>query len=74
MLVLANLSGRFIGLNPRTGKPHGATYILKAKAAPDATPVAYGRDEAFVPLTDGTVFILSLRRLREALAGMPATP
>ncbi|HEV3080956.1 MAG TPA: PQQ-binding-like beta-propeller repeat protein [Gemmataceae bacterium] len=69
-LVVANLSGRFLALNPQTGQPRGSAYTLKARAAPVATPVAYGKDEAFVPLTDGTVFILPLRRLREP----PALP
>ncbi|HEV3079083.1 MAG TPA: hypothetical protein VGY66_04865, partial [Gemmataceae bacterium] len=63
-----NLSGRFLALNPETGQPRGGAYTLKARAAPVATPVAYGKDEAFVPLTDGTVFILPLRHLRESAA------
>ena len=73
-LVLANLSGRFIALNPDTGRPYGSGYSLKARAAPVATPVAYGKDEAFVPLTDGTVFILPLRSLRESQPPSPVNP
>jgi outer membrane protein assembly factor BamB len=64
MLVVADLSGRLIGLNPETGQPRGDGYVLKARAAPVATPVACGPNQAFVPLTDGTVFLLDLKRLR----------
>jgi outer membrane protein assembly factor BamB len=71
LVVVADASGRFIGLDPATGKPQGAGYALKANAAPAATPVAYGADAAFVPLTDGTVFLLGLQHLRDPLAALP---
>jgi len=64
MIVVVDLSGRFVGLDPATGRPLGKGYFLDAKAAPAATAVAYGADEAFVPLSDGTVFILPLSQLR----------
>jgi tetratricopeptide (TPR) repeat protein len=72
LLVVADSSGRFIGLDPATGKPQGAGYLLKANAAPAAAPVAYGAEAAFVPLTDGTVFLLGLRHLRDPLVARPA--
>jgi outer membrane protein assembly factor BamB len=65
MLVVADESGRFVGLDPENGLPRGKGYTLKIGAAPVATPVAFGPDEAFVPLTDGTVFLLALRQLRD---------
>jgi outer membrane protein assembly factor BamB len=68
MLVLGNLSGRFVGLDPEKGNPRGGVYTLKAKTPPAATPVAYGLDDAFVALTDGTVFLLPLRQLRQPAA------
>jgi len=64
MVVVVDKSGRFVGLDPATGHPLGRGYFLDAKAAPAATAVAYGADEAFVPLSDGTVFILPLSQLR----------
>jgi outer membrane protein assembly factor BamB len=72
MVVVADLAGNFIGLDPNTGKPRGKGYTLKASAAPTATPVAYGRGWAFVPLTDGTVFLLALPRLGWLPPGLPA--
>ena len=65
MLVLADRSGQFVGLDPADGQPLGTGYTLKARAAPSATPVAFGPEEALVPLTDGTVFVLLLQQLRD---------
>jgi outer membrane protein assembly factor BamB len=72
LLVVADSSGRFMGLDPASGKSQGGGYSLKANAAPAAAPVAYGADVAFVPLTDGTVFLLGLRHLRDPLVALPA--
>jgi outer membrane protein assembly factor BamB len=65
MIVVADLTGRFIGLDPASGKPlWPAGYSYGANVAPGATPAPFGPDRAFVPLTDGTVFFLSLNHLR----------
>jgi hypothetical protein len=65
MLVVADLTGRFIGLDPASGKAQSpAGYLFAANVAPAATPVPFGPDRAFVALTDGTVFFLSLDHLR----------
>ena len=61
--MVADESGGFAGLDPRTGKVQGQ-YTLKASVAPAAPPVAFGPGRAFAPLTDGTVLLLSLRQLR----------
>jgi outer membrane protein assembly factor BamB len=71
LLVVADLSGRFIALDPATGRRQGMGYTLKASAAPVATPVAFGPDTAFVPLTDGTIFLLNLRLLIDPFAAVP---
>jgi hypothetical protein len=74
LLVVADQSGRFVGLNPEDGKAHGEGYQLKARVAPAAAPTAYGSNRLFAPLTDGTVMLLSLHRLRELrdpLQGFP---
>jgi hypothetical protein len=63
VIVVADMSGRFVGLNPATGRPRGPGYTLKASVAPAAAPVAFGSDRAFAPLTDGTVMLLLLKRL-----------
>jgi hypothetical protein len=64
MVVVADLEGGFTGLDPATGQPLGKTYKLQTNAAAAATPTALGADEACVPLTDGTVFLLKLSLLR----------
>jgi outer membrane protein assembly factor BamB len=64
LLVVADLSGQFIGLDPVRGVPLGAGYRLGANAVAAVAPVAHGPQEAYVPLTDGTLFILDLSKLR----------
>jgi hypothetical protein len=63
-LLVADESGRFVGLDPATGQPRGNGYTLRASVAPAVAPVAFGADRAFAPLTDGTVLLLSLRHFR----------
>jgi hypothetical protein len=65
LLIVADLSGHFVGLEPTTGRPVGPGYTLKARVTPLASPTAYGNDEAIVPLSDGTLFVLALRELRD---------
>jgi outer membrane protein assembly factor BamB len=62
-LVVADLSGRYVALDPETGKPSDPGYALKTSAAPSAAPLAFGADHLFAPLTDGTVLLLSLEQL-----------
>jgi outer membrane protein assembly factor BamB len=65
MIVAADLTGRFVGLDPASGKPLWPAGLSHGgNVAPAATPVPFGPDLAFVPLTDGTVFFLSLNHLR----------
>jgi outer membrane protein assembly factor BamB len=65
MIVVADLTGRFIGLDPASGKARWpAGYLFAANVAPATTPLSFGPDRAFIPLTDGTVFFLSLNHLR----------
>jgi hypothetical protein len=71
LLIVADLSGKFIAINPETGKPSGKEYQLAAGAAPVATPVAFGSAEALLPLTDGTVFALPLKPFSSAAAEGP---
>ena len=64
LVVVADQAGSFVGLDPATGKPRGKSYTLKASVAPAAAPQAFGVNRALVSLTDGTLIILSLDRLR----------
>ena len=70
VLVIADQSGRYLGLNPFTGRPRAPGYRLRASVGPAASPVAFGRRQAFAPLTDGTVLLLSLEPLRDPLWGV----
>ena len=64
LIVISDTDGRYVGLNPTTGKPEGEGYHLRSAVAPAAAPVAFGKGRAFAPLTDGTIMLLSLDRLR----------
>lgn len=71
MVVIADQSGRFLGVDPLTGLPHGMGYSVKASVAPAATPVGFGKGRLFAPLTDGTILLLSMRQLDNPLADIP---
>jgi outer membrane protein assembly factor BamB len=71
LLVVAHQSGRFVGLDPATGRPYGPGFRLEASAAPAAGPVSFGAGRAFAPLTDGTVLLLFLHHLRDPFEQFP---
>ena len=64
MLVVADLQGNILGLDPRSGDPLGPGYRLKANEAPTATPLGFGTGQVFIPLMDGTAMVLPLAKLR----------
>jgi outer membrane protein assembly factor BamB len=64
MLVVADVSGRFLALNPQSGEPLGAGYTLRANTAPETAPVPFGPGRLLVPLNDGTLLLLPLDKLR----------
>jgi hypothetical protein len=63
VIVVAELGGRFVGLDLATGKTRGSGFTLKSSVAPAAAPVAFGSDQVFAPLTDGTVLLLTRQQL-----------
>jgi hypothetical protein len=65
MLVLAFQSGRYIGLDLKSGQAKGPGYTLRASVAPAATPVPYGSGRLFTPLSDGTALLLPIEQLRK---------
>jgi outer membrane protein assembly factor BamB len=79
LLVVADQSGRFVGLDPATGKPVGPGLSFGASVAPTASPVPFGPGRAFASLSDGTALLLDVNKLRgqpggaAALAVGPAT-
>jgi outer membrane protein assembly factor BamB len=65
MVVVADQSGRYVGLNPATGEPLGDGYALRGSVAPVATPVEFTKGRLLAPLSDGTVMLLSTKKLRK---------
>jgi hypothetical protein len=64
VLVVGDAAGQFVGLDPSSGRALGAGLTLRANVAPTAAPLPYGPGHAFVPLTDGTIIVLPLEKLR----------
>ncbi len=65
LIVLAEESGVYKALDPWTGKAVGPGYEIKGSIVPAASPVSFGSERLFAPLSDGTVMMLSLKQLRE---------
>ena len=66
MIVVADQSGLYVGLDPVTGKPLKADgYLLQGSVAPVASPVEFNEGRLLAPLSDGTVMLLSADRLRK---------
>jgi outer membrane protein assembly factor BamB len=63
LLVVADCSGRFVGLDLATGRPHGPGHVLRTGAVPAVAPVAFGPDRLFAPLADGTVSLIPFKDL-----------
>jgi outer membrane protein assembly factor BamB len=63
-LVVADVAGHFVALEPSNGRPLGGGLTMKANVAPTAAPLPFGPGRAFVPLTDGTIVLLPLEKLR----------
>jgi hypothetical protein len=74
VIIVADAQGRFIGLDPGTGKRRGPGYRLRANVAPATGPVALGADRLFVPLMDGTVLLLSLQHFQGPLPAKRPSP
>ncbi len=64
IIVVADLQGRIVGLDPANGNPVGPGYRLLANEAPTTAPVGFGPGQLFLPLMDGTAMVLPLSRLR----------
>ncbi len=64
MLVIALQSGRYVGIDPKTGEARGPGYTLRTSAAPAAVPMLFGPGRMFAPLSDGTALLLSVNLLR----------
>jgi outer membrane protein assembly factor BamB len=71
LLVLTDASGRYVGLDPRTGKRAGPGTQLRGSVAPATSPVPFGTDRLLAPLSDGTALLLSADRIRHPLLKLP---
>lgn len=68
-LIVADLRGRFVALDPATGQATGR-YDVTAEAAPASAVTPFGPGRLFAPLTDGAALLLPLTDL---IASEPRT-
>jgi outer membrane protein assembly factor BamB len=68
LVIVADLAGRLVGLDPATGRPAGREYRLGKGAIPAATPVPFGAGQLFAPVTDGSVLLPPIEELRSKAA------
>jgi hypothetical protein len=64
VVVVADRSGRVVGLDLASGKPRGRGFTVPAGLSPAVGPVPFGPDRLFAPLTDGTAVLLPAARFR----------
>lgn len=63
-LVVADCSGRMTLLDPAEGRPIGPGYQFRAAVVPTASPLLVGSDRLLLPLSDGSLALVSLATLR----------
>src|ERR1019366_9413534 len=63
MVVVADDSGLIVGLDPDKGTVVGKPLRRPGSTAPAASPVGFGDDRLFAPLSDGTVLLPLLSRI-----------
>jgi outer membrane protein assembly factor BamB len=63
MVVVADDSGLIVGLDPDKGTVVGKPLRLPGSTTPAASPVGFGADRLFTPLSDGTVLLPLLSRI-----------
>lgn len=67
-VVVADQSGRYICLDPLSGKEQPRSgHTIRTGAGPAGMPVAYGKNHVLAPLTDGTMLLLPLASFTEPL-------
>ena len=71
LLIVADLSGRLVGLDPQTVKETGWEYQTPKGAIPAAAPMPFGQTQLFVPLADGSVLLPTLDPARPQAAALP---
>ncbi len=64
LVVVADQSGRYVGVDAATGKPAGKGYRLSGSVAPAASPTAFAPGRLLAPLSDGTMLLLAVEKLR----------
>src|SRR5262249_37338483 len=72
LVVVADQSGHFVGLDPATLKAVGPGHALRGSVAPAASPLPFGKGRVLAPLSDGTALLLPLDRVHHPLRKFPS--
>jgi outer membrane protein assembly factor BamB len=70
LVIVADLAGHLIGLDPATGRPAGQGYRMGKGAIPAVAPVPFGGEQLFAPVTDGSVLLPPIEQLRTRAAAV----
>jgi outer membrane protein assembly factor BamB len=66
-VVVADQTGRYICLDPATGREQPRRgHTIRAAAGPASMPIPYGADRVLAPLNDGTILQLPLSSFKRA--------
>jgi hypothetical protein len=71
--IVADESGKILALDPILRQTVGLGYDLHAAVAPAGTPLPFGADRVFLPLSDGTVLLPSREWFRPSFLGLAIT-
>jgi hypothetical protein len=71
LLLVVDLSGQIVPLDAMSGKTAGPPIVARGSVSPAGTPVAFGSDRLFVPLSDGTIWtpVIRARKTVSAASG-----
>jgi outer membrane protein assembly factor BamB len=64
-LIVADQSGLIVALDLANGQPVGSGFTLSGSLSAAASPIGFGPNRLFVPLSDGTVLLPALEQLRK---------
>lgn len=73
-VAVADQSGLYVALDAATGRPAGPGHQLRGSIAPACSPVLLDRQRLLAPLSDGTLLLLPLERLKTTASSAALAP
>jgi outer membrane protein assembly factor BamB len=63
-VLVADVSGKVVALDPATGRQRGAGLNLQGTVVAAGAPVGFGAERIFLPLSDGTILLPAAKQFR----------